>query len=194
VSGQKQHTNTQATSHSQQSADEAGLPSVAIANNYSCGRDEHDRGDNPHGWHKLLTWPAGITAWAIMLTLAAIVWQSTETRRSASASKQAAEAALLSARALVNIERPWLVINARAYGHQRFYFEATNQGKSPAEIVTVAFDWKVSKEISERDETRITRACYFPAEILISALLVTLAISCPCDPMRGRSSRVPNCL
>jgi hypothetical protein len=38
-------------------------------------------------WDKLLSWPEGITAWLILLTLYAIGWQSWETRKSAQAAR-----------------------------------------------------------------------------------------------------------
>jgi hypothetical protein len=39
-------------------------------------------------WFPLVAWPGGITTWAIILTLIAIVWQSYETRRSVAATKR----------------------------------------------------------------------------------------------------------
>lgn len=40
---------------------------------------------HPQWWDKLLSWPEGITAWAVLLTLYAIVWQAWETRKAAEA-------------------------------------------------------------------------------------------------------------
>jgi hypothetical protein len=40
---------------------------------------------DPPWWHVFFTWPEGITAWAIMLTLGAIIWQAWETRKAATA-------------------------------------------------------------------------------------------------------------
>lgn len=45
--------------------------------------------DTPQGWHKLVTWPEGITASAIVLTFAAIIWQAVETRRAVRVSRDA---------------------------------------------------------------------------------------------------------
>jgi len=38
-------------------------------------------------WHKLLTWPEGITGWLLMLTMVAVGWQAWETRKAADASQ-----------------------------------------------------------------------------------------------------------
>jgi hypothetical protein len=42
----------------------------------------------PPWWHKLVTWPEGVTAWLILLTLGAITWQAWETRKAAEATAQ----------------------------------------------------------------------------------------------------------
>lgn len=94
-------------------------------------------------WYADLKRPEWWLVVAAFVTLGVIAWQAIETRRAAQATKEAAEAALLNAQAVVNAERAWLTVTARAYGHERFYFEATNHGKTPAEIVNVAFDWKI---------------------------------------------------
>src|SRR5271154_4837844 len=47
----------------------------------------------PEGWHRLVTWPEGITAWAVILTLAAIAWQSVATARAAVATENAVKTA-----------------------------------------------------------------------------------------------------
>jgi len=55
---------------------------------------EADQGKpEPPWWHKLLAWPEGITAWLIMLTLGAIIWQAWETRKAAGAAADSANAA-----------------------------------------------------------------------------------------------------
>lgn len=42
---------------------------------------------SPPWWHKLLTWPEGITAWLLLLTLGAIAWQAWATQEAARATK-----------------------------------------------------------------------------------------------------------
>lgn len=49
----------------------------------------HKSADSPPCWYVLLAWPEGITVWAVILTLGAIVWQSIETRRSVENSRRA---------------------------------------------------------------------------------------------------------
>ena len=49
----------------------------------------------PVGWHKFVTWPEGITAWAVILTLIAIAWQSFATARAAVATENAVKTAEL---------------------------------------------------------------------------------------------------
>jgi hypothetical protein len=43
--------------------------------------------------HKLTAWPEGITAWLLLLTLGAVVWQSSATSRAAEASETQAKSA-----------------------------------------------------------------------------------------------------
>ncbi len=74
-----------------------------IINNQATTYYERDRKDGLHGWHKFVTWPEGITAWLIMLTLGAIVWQAIATAR-------AANAALMQANHLAASERAWVTV------------------------------------------------------------------------------------
>jgi hypothetical protein len=45
----------------------------------------------PPVWAKFVTWPEGVGAWAVILTLLAIAWQSIETRAAAKATKASVE-------------------------------------------------------------------------------------------------------
>ncbi len=49
----------------------------------------------PEGWHRFVTWPEGITAWAVIFTLAAIAWQSVAKARAAVATENAVKTAEL---------------------------------------------------------------------------------------------------
>ncbi len=80
-------------------------------------------------------------------TACVICWQSWETRKAAEAGKEAAEAALVSAQATINLERPWIVVHAQPYGYQRFQFIAENRGRSPADIVAIANEWLVVDDV-----------------------------------------------
>ena len=95
---------------------------------------------SPHWWDVLIAWPEGITAWLLLLTLGAIVWQAWETRKSARGAKEAAQAALLNAQALINSERPWILVKVDAskgvLGFDGFDITAINRGRTPASIVS----------------------------------------------------------
>ena len=130
---QHQPRSQQGASERQSDANQADFPSAPIANNQTPSYYEQPRQNKPQGWHKLIAWPEGITAWAIMFTLGAIVWQAWETRKAANASKLAAEVARDSADAYVTSERPLVMIETR--GEQGFEFWAVNYGKSPAQII-----------------------------------------------------------
>ena len=115
-------------------------------------------------WYRLFSWPEGITTWALILTLFAIVEQTAQTRK-------AAEAALLNAKAVIDAERAWIVVSieressplSREYpgmtlasiiaennrrGNEAylanmkgkpkiFYVSCLNQGRTPARIISV---------------------------------------------------------
>jgi len=67
-----------------------------------------------------------------LITCGVIGWQSWETRR-------AAKAALLNAQALINAERPWIVMTAKRTGTENtdeFMIYGEVQGRSPAKIIS----------------------------------------------------------
>lgn len=68
------------------------------------------------GWHRYFTWPEGVTAWAIILTLCAITWQAWETRRSVRETGRSVQAARkqarISRRALIAQFRPKIRVRA----------------------------------------------------------------------------------
>jgi hypothetical protein len=130
---QQKPPSKQDAQQSSRDAKQADVPAASITNNQATSYYEQPRESKPQGWHKLVAWPEGVTTWAIMLTLGAIVWQAWETRKAANASKLAAEAARDSADAYVTSERPFVMIETR--GEQGFEFWAVNYGKSPAQII-----------------------------------------------------------
>jgi len=60
--------------------------------------------------YRLFTWPEGVTAWAIILTLMAIAEQTKQTTEASRAGQAAAEAAQLNAQAVINSERAWILV------------------------------------------------------------------------------------
>ncbi|MDR5729930.1 MAG: hypothetical protein RB191_21160 [Terriglobia bacterium] len=104
------------------------------------------RAEQPRGWRRFMAWPEGITAWAIILTLGAITWQSFETHRAATASRNAASAALEHANHIVASERAWVLVERvtmtsggidRPEGIQQVFIHcaARNYGKTPARVL-----------------------------------------------------------
>jgi hypothetical protein len=94
--------------------------------------------DKPQGWHKLVAWPDGITTWAILFTLGAIIWQSSETRRAASAahlqSQIATDTAKRQLRAYLCIDEACVKITPKAGEPTRLeaQLHIKNGGQTPA--------------------------------------------------------------
>jgi len=97
----------------------------------------------PPIWARYFTWPDGVGAWAVMLTLLAIVWQSIETRAAAKAGEIAALATQNSVQVMIDSERPWIVAHMNQSknpclldnGNVRFEWTVKNVGKSPAKLI-----------------------------------------------------------
>jgi hypothetical protein len=70
------------------------------------------------------------------ITFSIIGWQSFETHRAATASQNAANAALLNAKALIISERPWLLVSIQESktSPDEWIVQARNAGRTPAEI------------------------------------------------------------
>jgi hypothetical protein len=94
------------------------------------GQDAEQDKSNPPWWHKLIVWPEGITAWLIMFTLGAIVWQAWATRESVQTQERAVTLN-------VNTERPYLVIGVESPSPNRFVFAVKNEGRTPARIESI---------------------------------------------------------
>lgn len=72
--------------HYEESAKQAKAAAVAKSDDGKA----HDDADNPYEspvWAKYVTLPEGVGAWAVILTLFVIAWQSIETREAASAAR-----------------------------------------------------------------------------------------------------------
>lgn len=93
------------------------------------GSHEAYKAKNPPGWIETFTWPDGVTGWALLLTLLVIAWQSVETR-------DAARAGLLSAQAMINAERPWIMVTVEEVvgPNGGFNLYMTNKGRTPAMV------------------------------------------------------------
>jgi hypothetical protein len=89
---------------SQRDTKQADVPAAPITNNQATAYYEQPRENKPQGWHKLVTWPEGITAWAILFTLGAIIWQAVETRKAAIAARDSINTFISKERARLRIE------------------------------------------------------------------------------------------
>jgi hypothetical protein len=109
---------------------------ISVEEKHACEKEAQNRKDYAPWWYALMTWPEGITTWAIIGTGLVIAWQSSETRKSA-------RAALLAAEYTVNLERPYLYVEME-YGEshpsdpemdQWYNIGIVNHGHTIAEIV-----------------------------------------------------------
>ena len=124
---------------------QSSQPAAAVAT-LACTVDHRQNTDqrksNPPWWHEFFTWPEGITALLIMLTLGAIIWQAWETRVSARATEKAAEASLkqadIASKAILLQFRPKLRVRSISLEEAGEFFHVTiviaNRGSLPAYI------------------------------------------------------------
>ncbi len=63
--------------------------------------------------------------------------QAKETAAAARATKTAADAALLNAQAIINAERPWIVVNVESLAPGQFNFILKNVGRTPAKVRSI---------------------------------------------------------
>lgn len=108
--------------------------------------DKHSSNDvksEPPCWHKLLSWPEGITAWAILLTLGAIIWQAWETRRSVQVGLRPR---LIIRRVCLNIGTQIPVFGVPDTRPQTVEFEIANIGGSTARVTNGRFMISVFKQ------------------------------------------------
>jgi hypothetical protein len=85
---------------------------------------------SPPWWHKLLAWPDGITAWLLLLTLGAIIWQSWETRKAASSANRGIEVTKTKERAKLLLSPQPLNPTVGAIPEAKLF--VTNAGESNA--------------------------------------------------------------
>jgi len=93
--------------------------------------------------YELFGWPNGITVWALFLTMMVIAEQTSQTRRAADATKDAADAARKQANHMAATERAWLVLSSItksgsiiAPGYSPYYWwQVKNLGTTPARLI-----------------------------------------------------------
>jgi hypothetical protein len=100
----------------------------------------------PPVWAKYVTFPEGVGAWAVILTLFVIAWQSIETR-------DAARAAVVSAQALINSERALLLFTvdkvAKDEYNDFFVVKVKNYGRVPARTIEISSPIQASMSIKD---------------------------------------------
>ncbi len=125
VVGMSQYAES-ANQHCKKSAREVKAASVAKGDDNKASEDAEDACKSPV-WARYFTWPEGVGAWAVILTLLAIAWQSVETRASVTQGKDTAERQL---RAYMVPGRGKLLI--REAGVLELRVEIVNSGQTPA--------------------------------------------------------------
>jgi hypothetical protein len=131
----------------QENANHVNPPAAVTADEASQRCQKTNKPQNPPSWIDTFTWPDGVTGWALLLTLFIIAWQSVETR-------DAAQAGFLSAQAVINTERAWvvMVIEQDKEFPRLFRVKAENRGHTPAKIVAASQEWAVVKTAAEMPE------------------------------------------
>jgi hypothetical protein len=90
-------------------------------------------------WHILITFPEGITAWAVIATLLVIGWQSYETATAAKYGAIAAQAASESAKGFVNSERALIVVRRKPTDDpDECRLIGINRGRTSAEVCGIS--------------------------------------------------------
>jgi hypothetical protein len=105
----------------------------------------------PPIWAKYVTWPEGVGAWAVILTLLAIAWQSAETHAAARATQDSVRAAEKQTEHIITSERAWMIAEAGDAGippeiegatgirWTEFSVRFVNKGKTPAFLLEVGY-------------------------------------------------------
>jgi hypothetical protein len=110
----------------------------------TCKHERDSSQDYLSWWYILVAWPEGVTTWAIIGTGFVIAWQSNETRK-------AAEAALLNAQAVINAERPWMLVSVKPSQGQMGGFDVRvrNRGRTPAIVIEARMGCVAAKSVSD---------------------------------------------
>jgi hypothetical protein len=139
--GQQKPTGQQDARKSQHDTKQTDAPAAPVTNNQATSYYEQPRENKPQGWQKFVAWPEGITAWAIMFTLGAIIWQAWETRKASEAAAEGANAAKDGVAISLNAERAWIVDQATPIANLphpgmplKAFVTLTNQGRIPARV------------------------------------------------------------
>jgi hypothetical protein len=114
---------------------QSSSPMTAVApNDASKSTQNTNKPQHPPSWIETFTWPEGVTAWSLLLTLIVIAWQSTETRAASQSMALSAKAAIEAQRARMKIEIS--VDKSRSDDQTKWSFDisAKNIGQTVASI------------------------------------------------------------
>ncbi|MGA2876414.1 MAG: hypothetical protein ABSE82_12850 [Nitrososphaerales archaeon] len=108
-----------------------------------CAKGADNAAGHLPSWYRAFSWPEGITTLSLLLTLLVIAEQTAQTRK-------AAEAALLNAQALINAERPWIMVTVEEVTGRSggFNLYMTNKGRTPAMVTGAYIGCVAVKDIS----------------------------------------------
>jgi len=79
-----------------------------------------------------------VAAFFSIVFIAMLVWQNFLTRKVATAAKENADAAFMSAQAVMNAERCWLFPEVVKYSDECFGLQFINGGRTPAQIIVIS--------------------------------------------------------
>ncbi len=165
-----------AKQHCEESAKQTKAATVAKSDDGKAN-DNTDKPCEPPIWAKYVTFPEGVGAWAVIITLFVIAWQSIETRT-------AAQAAALSAQAQMDADRAWITSNAIGNPIQPLntpnytpgvVYRIEVGGNSPAKIVRERFRCRMVpaiarnnpiKPLLEEAPTFLSEEGMFPANVV----------------------------
>jgi hypothetical protein len=157
MAGQNQAT----TRERRREAPQANPPS-SVTTNDSSTHYQQGREDEPKGWQKFIAWPEGVTTWAVILTLGAIVWQAIETRRAAQAMRRSTDLQVVGLNQWVEIENwqggadIWKPdTEPEQPDHLMFEFAIVNPTNYP--MILKAVSWKI-----ENQEESVIPNCTLP--------------------------------
>lgn len=123
-------------------------PTATAVNNKSCNcEDQPEAGERPKWWYKFVAWPEGITAWALIISVGVVAYQTREIRRAAQAAENSARAAEQSSKAQMDADRAWVLISVAGQPEEPLtgnlikgqipgvVWQIQNFGNTPARII-----------------------------------------------------------
>jgi hypothetical protein len=154
VSCQDQNTRDEYEAKCNQLNSRAASPA---AHHENCDEGAENAARHLPRWYRIFSWPEGITTWAILFTLFVIAEQTAQT-------KKAADAAFLNAQAVINAERPWLLVVIKPVMGPMggFNVHIRNRGRTPAMITNAQWGCIAVKEVTDLPR----EPSYWPRELV----------------------------